>query len=84
MTHGVRQNILFMSISSLIETPRFAHWLFPPDAFFFLNGYSVSLVNYRGSRDATGRCGKMGVDDVVWHIDRIRNSFAVEKRGVWW
>jgi dipeptidyl aminopeptidase/acylaminoacyl peptidase len=59
--------------------------------FFLLNGYSLCLVNFRGSTGAPvevqkmlpGRCCEIDVEDVVWHIDRLRATFDVEKLGIW-
>jgi acylaminoacyl-peptidase len=60
-------------------------------AFFYLNGYSLCLVNYRGStgypadvqKSLPGRCGELDADDVIWHIDRVRSLFNVTKLGIW-
>ena len=59
-------------------------------AVFFLSGYSVCLVNYRGStgypadvqKMLPGKVGELDVGDVVEHIDNLRKRFSVEKLGI--
>jgi acylaminoacyl-peptidase len=61
-------------------------------AFFYLNGYSLCLVNYRGStgypaeiqKSLPGHCGELDADDVLFHIDRVRETYTpVVKLGIW-
>ncbi|KAH0794786.1 acylamino-acid-releasing enzyme [Histomonas meleagridis] len=59
--------------------------------FFCLCGYSVGLVNYRGSTGYSfeslssliGQCSKIDVEDVCENISYIKNNFNIEKIGVW-
>jgi acylaminoacyl-peptidase len=60
-------------------------------AFFYLNGYSLCLVNYRGStgypaevqKSLPGHCSELDADDVLFHIDRVRSLFTVSKLALW-
>jgi acylaminoacyl-peptidase len=60
-------------------------------AFFYLNGWSIALVNYRGStgypvevqKSLFGKVAEQDAADVVEHIDRIRARFTVAKLGIW-
>lgn len=61
------------------------------NAFFYLSGYSVCLVNFRGSlgypaeiqKMLPGRCCELDADDVAEHIVNLRKRFNIEKLGVW-
>lgn len=58
---------------------------------FALCGYSVALINYRGStgypfevlNSLPGHCGENDVADVVQIIDQVRNLYKVEKLGIY-
>ncbi|KAK8838275.1 hypothetical protein M9Y10_035696 [Tritrichomonas musculus] len=60
-------------------------------AFFALCGYSIALVNYRGSiaypidvqKSLPGHCGDQDVKDCVDIISQIKDQFPVEKVGIY-
>jgi acylaminoacyl-peptidase len=58
---------------------------------FYLNGWSICLVNYRGSmgyplsvmEELIGKVSELDESDVIEHIRGIRKEFKVSKLGIW-